>query len=48
MPTPINADQLESYLDGYDDKKKQYLLQGFSKGFSLEYQGPRNPFLVQI
>lgn len=44
MPTPINADQLESYLDGYDEKKKQYLLQGFRKGFSLEYQGPRKPF----
>lgn len=22
MPTPINADQLESYLEGYDEKKK--------------------------
>lgn len=29
MPTPINADQLESYLDGYDDKKKQYLAMVF-------------------
>lgn len=42
MPTPINADQLESYLD--DEKKKQYLLQGFLKGFSLEYQGPQKSF----
>lgn len=44
MPTPINADQLEFYLEGYDEKKKQYLLQGFRKGFSLEYQGLRKPF----
>lgn len=44
MPTPINADQLESYLEGYDEKKKQYLLQGFRKGFSLEYWGPGKPF----
>lgn len=44
MPTPINSKQLEVYLEGYDENKKQYLLQGFRNGFSLEYQGPRDPF----
>lgn len=25
-------------------RKKQYLLQGFRKGFLLQYQSPRKPF----
>lgn len=37
-------DQLESYLERYDEKKKRYLFQGFRKGFSLEYQGPWKAF----
>lgn len=30
MPTPNNADQLESYLEGYNEKKKTILIPRFS------------------
>ncbi|KAK6172556.1 hypothetical protein SNE40_016187 [Patella caerulea] len=39
--TPINVNILEKYLDGYDQAKKTYILNGFREGFFLEYNGPR-------
>ena len=42
--TPICTKTLEVYLEGYDEDKKNYLILGFSQGFSLEYQGPRESF----
>jgi len=44
LPTPVRADTLETYLQGYDPDKKLYLLNGFRNGFSLEYTGPRNSY----
>ena len=44
MSTPIKADKLQAYLDGYLPRSKQYLLDGFRFGFSIDYVGPRNNF----
>ena len=42
MPTPIVIRELEKllFITGYDDNKSRYLLQGFTRGFDLGYQGP--------
>jgi hypothetical protein len=40
-PTPINMNTLALYLAGYHDEKKNYLLNGFSYGFKLEFNGDR-------
>ena len=44
MSTPIKVDNLQAYLDGYPPRGKQYLLDGFRFGFSIDYVGPRNNF----
>ena len=36
MPTPINNLKLDLYLNGYDENLRRYLVDGFTKGFSLE------------
>ena len=41
LPTPINVKKLDDYLKGYDGVKRQYLVDGFTKGFCLEYEGNR-------
>lgn len=41
LPTPINHAVLAEYLKGYDVKKINYLLEGYSNGFRLEYEGDR-------
>ena len=35
MPTPIDADKLDLYLQGYDPAKRKYLVNGFRYGFRL-------------
>lgn len=42
--TPINVKNLECLLKQtqYDPRETQYLVQGFTEGFSLDYQGPRD------
>jgi hypothetical protein len=35
LPTPIHVDMLAKYLSGYDKTEKGYILQGFSKGFTV-------------
>ena len=42
--TPINVDQLKTYLDdsNYDKKKAVELILGFSQGFDIGYRGPIN------
>lgn len=42
--TPICTKTLARYLEGYDDGKKSYLIQGFTYGFPLEFQGHRESF----
>ena len=41
VPTPINSNALEFYLHDYLSTEKDFLLKGFSEGFSLHYEGPR-------
>ena len=40
--TPINSRQLESWLEGYDETKKKFLVTGFNSGFKIPYSGTRN------
>lgn len=40
MPTPVIPKTLDCYLDGYDENIRQQLLQGFTEGFRLGYEGP--------
>ena len=48
LPTPILVDQLATYLEGYDEAKREYLLKGLREGFSIGSRGevtnkePRN------
>ncbi|WAQ99023.1 hypothetical protein MAR_023396 [Mya arenaria] len=35
LPTPVRANDLAKYLDGYDPAKSSFLLKGFQSGFSL-------------
>ena len=41
--TPVDATRLEALLKeaGYDKNKRNYVVNGFKNGFSLEYQGPQ-------
>ena len=39
--TPIKADQLAKYLQGYDASLYHYLIQGFKFGFKIPFQGIR-------
>ena len=39
LPTLIKISKLESYLDGYPPASKRYLLDGFVRGFALDYVG---------
>ena len=42
--TPVDVSAYERLLKeaGYDAQKTRYLVNGFTNGFDLEYQGPRN------
>ena len=44
LSTPLKVDKLQFYLEGYPARSKQYLLDGFSVGFSIDYVGPRQNF----
>ena len=35
MPSPVNPDRLDIYLNGYDKSKREYLVNGFRYGFRL-------------
>ena len=39
--TPIIANRLAAYLNGYDRVKAEALIQGFSEGFIIPFQGHR-------
>ena len=42
--TPVNVPELRNLLieTKYDAKKTEFLIEGFSKGFKIEYHGPEN------
>ena len=41
LPTSINSKVLSRYLSTYDQVEASFLVQGFSSGFSLHYDGPQ-------
>lgn len=41
LPTPIRVNKLHAYLEGYPIRSKDYLINGFSNGFLLDYVGPQ-------
>ena len=40
LPTPVKVSRLARYLTGYDDELKTNLIEGFTFGFRLHFQGP--------
>ena len=42
VPTPINTSALSHYLYGYNEQAASFLLEGFSHGFPLRYDGPQH------
>ena len=40
LPTPVQPSRLQALLAGYDLEITNYLIQGFSTGFKLGFQGP--------
>ena len=42
MVTPVLPDQLDSYLDGYDELLREDLVKGFKFGFELGFVGTTN------
>lgn len=47
LPTPIKSDKLEQELQGYDNQKKQYLVDGFRYGFRLGVKGVKQKFIAK-
>ena len=41
-PSPIDVKRLAIWLEGYDDSKKQFLLEGFLSGFHVGFDGELN------
>ncbi|XP_070198593.1 uncharacterized protein [Littorina saxatilis] len=39
VPTPVSVDRLAFWLEGYDSKKAEFLLDGFRHGFRVGFQG---------
>ena len=44
LTTPIKTDKLQTYLEGYPPRSRQYLIEGFRFGFSIDYVGHRSNF----
>ena len=43
-PTPIRVNRLLHWLDGYDEKESKYLIDGFSNGFNIGFEGDFHGF----
>ena len=43
IKTPVNVNRLQELLKetGYDVKESKFLVEGFSNGFDIGYQGPK-------
>lgn len=39
--TPINVQQFQNYLSGYNQATSDFLIEGFSQGFKIPYTGER-------
>ena len=40
VPTPVNPDRLTRALQGYNPLLTRYLIEGFTFGFAIDFQGP--------
>ena len=40
LPTPVKVNRLAIYLTGYENKLQKHLIDGFTFGFRLHFQGP--------
>lgn len=40
LPTPVKVNRLAFYLPGYGDQLRKHLIDGFTCGFRLHFQGP--------
>ena len=40
LPNPIKCLRLNHYLEGYNFQNRTFLIDGFSKGFRIPFQGP--------
>ena len=45
LATPIKIDKFQAYPEGYPLRSRQYLIEGFRFGFSIEYVGHRSNFV---
>ena len=36
--TPVDTTKLKTYLDGYDDDRARFLVEGFETGFQIPFQ----------
>ena len=43
LPTPVNPNRLNHYLDSYDPELKNYIVQGFKTGFTIHAASVKNP-----
>ena len=45
LPTPVKPDRLEHYLKGYNKELTDYLLQGFTRGFTIHAENFTKPVI---
>ena len=45
LPTPVNPTKLAEILHGYERHTAEYLVNGFSKGFSIGFEGPQRQII---
>ena len=48
LPTPVKVNRLAMYLTGYENKLQKKLIDGFTFGFRLHFQGPTRPMVQRI
>ena len=44
LPTPVIVQKLAKYLDDYPKEQRDFLLEGFSVGFSIRFEGDRSGY----
>ena len=47
LPTPINVTLLQHLLQGYDTQKTKYIINGFTQGFRLNFEGIEHQFTAK-
>ena len=39
ITTPVSVEMLDRYLQGYDEQKRLFLVDGFTNGFRIPFEG---------